>query len=168
MENPRESIIACCRCLGTLRGVMNTEPYILWFLAGLALVLLEFAAPGVIIVFIGLGAWATSLTTWLGWTTTMASQMIVFAVTSVVFLVGLRNLCKGWFMGLSKDGDACATDEEFLNREARVVSAITPDSTGKVEFKGASWNARSTTALNPGDPAIIIEREGLLLTVRPR
>ena len=147
---------------------MIADPYVLWFLAGLALVLLEFAAPGVIIVFIGLGAWAASLTTWLGWTTTMASQMTIFAIASVVFLIGLRNLCKSWFMGLSKGGDASDTDEEFLNREARVVTAITPDSTGKVEFKGASWNARSTASLNPGDPAIIVERDGLLLTVRPR
>ncbi len=147
---------------------MNAEPYVLWFLAGLVLVLLEFAAPGVIIVFIGLGAWAASLTTWLGWTTTMASQMSVFAVASLVFLFGLRNLFKGWFMGLSKDGDARATDEEFLDKEVRVVSAITEGCTGKVEFKGANWNARSTTALNPGDMAVIVSRDGLLLTVRPR
>jgi inner membrane protein len=147
---------------------MIAEPYVLWFLAGLVLVLLEFAAPGVIIVFIGLGAWAASLTTWLGWTTTMASQFTVFAIASLVFLIGLRNLCKGWFMGLSTNGDASDTDEEFLNREVHVIAAITPDSTGKVEFKGASWNARSTAALNPGDAAVIIERTGLLLTVRPR
>ena len=147
---------------------MNAELYVLWFLAGLVLVLLEFAAPGVIIVFIGLGAWAASLTTWLGWTTSMASQTTVFAIASVVFLVGLRNLCKSWFMGLSKTGNASDTDEEFLEREVRVVTSITPDTTGKVEFKGASWNARSTAALNPGDKAVIIERDGLLLTVRPR
>lgn len=147
---------------------MNAEPYVLWFLAGLVLVLLEFAAPGVIIVFIGLGAWAASLTTWLGWTTTMASQMTVFAVASLVFLFGLRNLFKGWFMGLSKSGDARETDEEFLDKEVRVVSAITEGRTGKVEFKGANWNARSTLALNPGDMAVIVSRDGLLLTVRPR
>lgn len=147
---------------------MNAEPYVLWFLAGLVLVLLEFAAPGVIIVFIGLGAWAASLTTWLGWTTTMASQMTVFAVASLVFLFGLRNLFKGWFMGLSKSGDARETDEEFVDKEVRVVSAITEGRTGKVEFKGANWNARSTLALNPGDMAVIVSRDGLLLTVRPR
>lgn len=147
---------------------MITEPFALWFLAGLVLVLLEFAAPGVILVFIGMGAWAASLTTWLGWTTTMASQMTVFAVASVVFLVGLRNLCKGWFMGGSKTGDAHETDDEFLNKETRVLTAITADRAGKVEFKGASWNARSAMALNPGDMAVIVARDGLLLTVRPR
>ncbi|HBJ82346.1 MAG TPA: peptidase [Verrucomicrobiales bacterium] len=153
---------------GDSRRVMITEPFALWFLAGLVLVLLEFAAPGVIIVFIGLGAWAASLTTWLGWTPTPAGQMTVFAVASLVFLFGLRNLFKGWFMGLSKTGDARETDEEFTGKEVRVVTAITEDRAGKVEFKGASWNARSTVALNSGDMAVIVSRDGLLLTVHPR
>jgi len=147
---------------------MITEPFALWFLAGLALVLLEFAAPGVILVFIGLGAWAAALTTWLGWTTTMASQMTVFAVASLVFLIGLRNLCKGWFMGMSKSGDARETDDEFRDKEVRVITAITPDCIGKVEFKGANWSACSTATLNPGDLAVIVGRDGLRLTVRPR
>lgn len=147
---------------------MIAEPHVLWFLAGLLLVLLEFAAPGVIIVFIGLGAWVASLTTWVGWTTTIASQLTVFASASLILLIGLRNLCKDWFMGLSKNGNAGDADEEFLNREVRVTAAITPNSTGKVEFKGASWNARSTASLLPGDTAIIVERSGLQLTVRPR
>lgn len=147
---------------------MNAEPYVLWFLAGLLLVLLEFVAPGVIIVFIGLGAWAASLTTWLGWTTSPASQMTVFAVASIVFLVGLRNVCKDWFMGLSTAGDARQAEEEFIDKEVRVIAAITEERAGKVEFKGASWNARSTTTLNAGDLAVIVSRDGLLLTVRPR
>lgn len=153
---------------GDSRGVMITEPYVLWFLAGLVLVLLEFAAPGVIIVFIGMGAWAASLTTWLGWTPALGGQMTVFAVASLVFLLGLRNLFKDWFMGLSKSGNARETDEEFADKEVRVVTAITEDRAGKVEFKGANWNARSTITLNPGDMAVIVSRDGLLLTVRPR
>lgn len=147
---------------------MIAEPFVLWFLAGLMLVLLEFAAPGVIIVFLGLGAWAASLTAWLGWTPTLAGQTGVFAAASVVFLLGLRNLCKDWFMGLSKNGDAREADDEFLNKEARVLTAITPEAPGKVEFKGAHWNARGLGALNPGDFAVIVGREGLQLVVRPR
>jgi membrane protein implicated in regulation of membrane protease activity len=147
---------------------MNADPFVLWFLAGLILVLLEFAAPGVIIVFIGLGAWVVSLTTWLGWTPTLASQTSLFAVASLVLLLGMRNLCKSWFMGMSQDGDARATDDEFADKEVRVLSAISDNRTGKVEFKGANWNARSTAVLNPGDVAVIVERDGLLLTVRPR
>lgn len=144
------------------------EPYLLWFLVGLILVLLEFAAPGIILIFLGMGAWAASLTTWLGFTTTLAGQLAVFTVTSVLFLVGLRNLCKEWFMGRSQKGNSAEADDGFLHKEVRVIAAITPDIPGKVEFRGAHWNARGLGSLNVGDFAIIVGREGLQLVVRPR
>ena len=63
-------------------GRMNAAQ--IWFLAGLVLVLAEFATPGVILVFIGLGAWVAALTTWLGWTEALGAQMGVFAVSSTL------------------------------------------------------------------------------------
>lgn len=147
---------------------MLPELFLLWFLAGLLLVLLEFAAPGVILVFLGMGAWAASLTAWLGWTPTLAGQMGVFAAASVIFLWGLRNLWKDWFMGRSQHGDSRETDDEFLNKEVRVVTTITTEIPGKVEFKGAHWKARGLGNLDAGDFATIVGREGLQLIVRPR
>lgn len=147
---------------------MSAEPFVLWFLAGLVLVLLEFAAPGLVLIFFGLGAWAASLTAWLGWTPALAGQLGVFAFASVALLLGLRRSCRGWFAGLSSTGDARATEDEFLDKEARVLSAILPGQPGKVEFKGATWNARATEPLQPGDAAIIVGRDGLQLQVRPR
>jgi membrane protein implicated in regulation of membrane protease activity len=150
------------------REIMSAEPFVLWFLAGLVLVLLEFAAPGLVLIFFGLGAWAASLTAWLGWTPALAGQLGVFAFASVALLLGLRRSCRGWFAGLSSTGDARATEDEFLDKEARVLSAILPGQPGKVEFKGATWNARATEPLQPGDAAIIVGRDGLQLQVRPR
>jgi len=147
---------------------MSFEPCTLWFLAGFVLILLEFALPGVILIFIGMGAWVASLTCWLELTDTFASQTAIFAGSSVVLLVGLRRTFKDWFMGRSQAGNAQEVDEEFLNKEARVVTAINAQTNGKVEFKGAHWNARSSETLSPGDTAIIIAREGLLLTVKSR
>lgn len=147
---------------------MSAEPFVLWFLAGLVLVLLEFSAPGLVVIFFGLGAWGVSFTTWLGWTPTLAGQLGVFAFASAALLLGLRRSCRGWFAGLSSAGDARATEDEFLDKEARVLSAITPGQPGKVEFKGATWNARATEPLQAGDAAIIVGRDGLQLQVRPR
>ena len=44
---------------------MLIDPEILWLVAGVLLILAEFFAPGVIIVFCGVGALITSITTWL-------------------------------------------------------------------------------------------------------
>jgi len=147
---------------------MIAEPFVLWFLTGLVLALLEFAAPGLVLIFFGFGAWAVALTVWLGWTPALASQLAVFAFASALLLLVLRRFCRGWFAGLSSAGDAQSTEEEFLHKEARVLVAIVPGQPGKVEFKGASWNARAESPLNPGDTAIIVGRDGLQLQVRPR
>ncbi|MES2599075.1 MAG: NfeD family protein [Verrucomicrobiota bacterium] len=144
---------------------MLPEPCILWFIVGLVLILAEFFVPGIILIFIGMGAWVTSLTSWLGLTTTLASQTAVFALSSIVLLVGLRRFFKDWFMGRSQTGTANEVDEEFIGKEARVVSAISPQVTGKVEFKGAQWNARSTSVLGRGDMVLITARDGLMLIV---
>ena len=72
---------------------------LIWFLVGLALVILEFQLPGVILIFFGVGAWITALTTWFGWTEGLTLQFWVFAVSSVLLLVSLRRFIKGRFHG---------------------------------------------------------------------
>lgn len=143
------------------------SPAQIWFLVGLVLVLAEFALPGVILVFIGLGAWVVSLTTWLGWTGSLGSQMIVFAVASLVLLIGLRRMFKSWLMGFSKSNpDVARNLDEFLGKPVRVMSAFEAGVPGKVEFKGANWTAESDDALQPGDTAVITGVDGLCLKVR--
>jgi membrane protein implicated in regulation of membrane protease activity len=140
-------------------------PELFWFLLGLALLLAEFALPGIIIMFFGIGAWITSLTTWLGITTGAASQNIVFALSSVLLLFILRHRMKKIFMGKSTND---AIEDEFTGKEARVRVAIDENDRGKVEIKGAQWNARAQEVI-PADTMVIIERrEGLTLHVRIR
>lgn len=142
------------------------DPYVIWFLVGLVLVLAEFAVPGVILVFVGLGAWVASVTTWLGWTGTLGSQMAVFAVGSLVLLMTLRRVFKPWFTGISSSSAHPGDLDEFVGRRVTVVSAVKPGTRGKVEFKGANWTAESDTAFEPGEPALISRVEGLCLHIR--
>ena len=74
---------------------MEFSPILLWFVLGLILVLSEFVLPGVILVFFGIGAWITTLTVWWGWTGGWTSQLLTFAISSVVLLVVLRGWLKG-------------------------------------------------------------------------
>ena len=154
--------------MGEVRKVVIVMPPAqIWFLVGLVLVLAEFALPGVVLVFIGLGAWLTSLTTWLGWTSSLGSQMLVFALASLVLLIGLRRLFKSWLMGFSKTNPDTTRDlDEFVGKSVRVMSSFAAGVPGKVEFKGASWTAESDDTLEPGDTAIITDLEGLCLKVK--
>jgi membrane protein implicated in regulation of membrane protease activity len=106
-------------------------PALIWFLVGFALVLVEFALPGVIIVFLGLGAWVTALFVWLGWADSVGAQTTVFMISSVMLLFGLRHIFRGWFMGHSSLGDSESEMDEFLGKSARAVAAITAGGEGK-------------------------------------
>jgi len=141
---------------------------LLWFLAGVVLILLEFAAPGVVVVFFGVGAVITSITTWAGLTPGIGSQTAVFGISSVLLLFTLRRYVKRWFVGNSADFDG-DLDDDFTGREARVVEDIPGDGAdGRVEIKGAEWKARSAEAIPAGAVVIIERRDGLTLHVRNR
>lgn len=146
---------------------MQLEPELIWLIAGILLIFAEFIAPGVVIVFFGVGALITSLTTWLGWTPSLVAQGLVFACSSLLLLFGMRRYLSQWFVGNS-DSDGSNMDDDFTGREARVLTDLQPGAYGKVEIKGAEWKACSETAMSAGDLAIIERREGLTLHVRPR
>jgi len=144
------------------------SPALIWFAVGLVLILLELALPGVILVFIGLGAWVAALLVWLGWVDSLAGQMIVFAIASALLLVVLRRVFKGWLMGITVAGDNASDLDEFLGKPVTVVTAIPADGVGKVEFKGSHWNAQCVQPLGPGAAAVITGRDGLCLLVRAK
>lgn len=147
--------------------IMN-DPVTLWFIAGALLILAEFMVPGVVIGFFGAGALLTSLSTWLGMTTSLTSQTLMFGASSIVLLFSLRHLVKGWFVGKSNDenGDM---DDDYTGREASVVRDIPgPGLDGRVEIKGAEWKARADATIVAGTTVIIDHREGLTLHVRNR
>ncbi len=148
---------------------MNFDPVLLWFLAGLALIISEFVLPGVILVFFGAGAWIVAMTTWLGITPGWTSQILTFAVSSVILLVFLRRWFRTRFFGYVA-GDQSPEDnlDDLAGNEVTVMADITPGGTGQVEYKGAAWSARSDSEMAVGEKAIIVQSEGITLVVRPR
>ncbi len=147
---------------------MTFNPVLMWFLAGLALLLFEFTVPGVILVFFGIGAWVTALTTWVGLTGDWTSQLLTFAVSSVLMLVFLRRWFRDRFFG-HRTGELDPQDnlDEFKGQVVVVTENIGPESGGKVEYKGADWSARCDTALPAGSRAVILSADGITLVVRP-
>ena len=57
--------------------------------------------------------------------------------------------------------------DEFKDQVVIVTEKIDPDSSGKVEFKGADWSARCDTPLAVGARAVIQSVDGITLLVRP-
>jgi membrane protein implicated in regulation of membrane protease activity len=147
---------------------MTFDPVLMWFLAGLALILFEFTLPGVILVFFGVGAWITSVTTWIGLTGGWSSQLLTFSISSVVLLVLLRRWFRDRFFGhLTGGQDPQENLDEFKGQVVTVTEGIDPHEGGKVEYKGADWSARCATRLVAGSRAVILSADGITLVVAP-
>ena len=146
---------------------MSFNPPLIWFLVGLGLVLLEFTIPGAILVFFGVGAWIAALTTWIGLTDSLAWQMIVFSVASVALLLMLRRRLKGQFLGHTGSTQDLDHDlEDFVGHEVSVTESIRPGQDGRIEFKGAGWEACSDQSFEPGDRVVITGLDGIRVTVK--
>ena len=136
---------------------------VIWFLIGLAFLLLEFMLPGLIVLFFGFGAWVTAICTLildLG----LNAQLIVFIGTSVLSLIFLRKYFKRIFVGK----DEKAVDEileEFVGKIVIAETDFEKGRKGKVTFKGAIWEALSETDIKKGDQLKIIGKDSIVLKV---
>ncbi len=148
---------------------MDFNPAIIWFLIGLALVLFEFVLPGIILVFFGLGAWLVALGSWMGILSGTTAQLLVFAISSVFFLVFLRRRFQNRFIGFVGDTHNPAENiDDFSGQSVTVLSAIAPGQPGRVEYKGAGWTAVADVAIAEGNVAVIESVEGITLHVKPQ
>ena len=142
------------------------KPEIIWFLVGLVLLIMEFALPGLIIAFFGVGACIVAivcLITDIG----LNAQLIIFIIASVLSLVCLRTWLKGIFMGHVKSRQDMTEDiKEFVGERAVVVEKITPRIGGKVELHGTNWAAQADGEISEGTAVEVIGKENLTLKVK--
>jgi membrane protein implicated in regulation of membrane protease activity len=143
-----------------------SRPEIFWFVLGLVLFLLELVVPGFFIFFFGLGAWVTALVCLIGQPGTNL-QIIIFAITSVISLILLRRIIQKKFF-YSKGTQSEDIEDEFTGKEALATIDFGGIKNGKVEFKGTTWDAESSSEINEGQRVIIIEKDSFKLIVKPK
>jgi membrane protein implicated in regulation of membrane protease activity len=138
------------------------DPVTFWFIIGLACVIAEFFAPGVIIVFFGVGAWVVSLLC-LGMPLNVPVQITIFVVVSIGSLVLLRRR----FNPRTDSGPDLT--EDFIGRTAVVLEPVQKGRPGRVTFKGAAWKAetRSEEPLEKGRHVSIVRHDSIVLFVEP-
>lgn len=145
--------------------LINIAPETLWLIMGLVFILLELVIPGLIIVFFGAGALITCITTWAGLTQSLTAQVIIFAVSSTLFVGVVRWL----ILKYKKMNTEETTNFNIeIGRIVDVIEMIEPGQTGgKVRYQGADWNARCQTKILPGDSVRITGCDNLTLIVEP-
>jgi inner membrane protein len=136
---------------------------VIWFVIGFAFFLLEFAVPGFILFFFGIGAWVVAITT-LFTDISLNYQLLIFLGSAVVTVVLFRKWVREK-LGMRNDSPQLLEDE-FIGKIATCSEAIAPGINGKVTFKGADWDARASEHISPGESVIITSTESILLIVR--
>jgi inner membrane protein len=146
------------------------KPELIWFLVGLVMLLLEFALPGLIIFFFGVGAWITAAVCFSSGYVhgSINSQLLIFLISSVLSLIVLRKWLKGIFHGHTDSEQDLTKDlEEYIGQRGVVKVKITPARSGKIEFHGTDWNAESDSEIEEGEPVEITGKNNITLKVKP-
>jgi len=141
------------------------KPELIWFLLGLAMLLLELALPGLIIFFFGIGACAVALLC-LYADISLNMQLTAFLAFSLVLLLTLRRWVKNVFVG--RVGIKESPDEllnEFVGKKATVTKTIQPDNPGRVELHGTNWTAEADEIIPKGVSVEIVGKQNLTLKV---
>lgn len=142
------------------------NPALAWFIIGLALLLLEFAFPGLVIFFFGVGAWVVSLVC-LVFDPSLNIQLLIFIIASIVLMLSLRKWVKTVFYGkVAAAGQTDESMEGYVGEKVVVTKEITPQTKGRVEFRGTHWDAESEVTIKEGASAEITGKDNLTLIVK--
>ncbi len=143
------------------------KPELIWFLIGMLLLLAEFAIPGLIVLFFGVGAWIVAGVCLLT-DVSLNVQLGIFIGSSVLSLVLLRSWLKGMFVGhVGAKQDLTEDLHEFVGERAVVRETITPKLAGKVELHGTHWTAEAAEEISDGAVVEIVAKDNLTLKVKP-
>lgn len=141
----------------------HISPVLIWFLVGIACYGIELALPGFILFFFGMGAWCTALALAV-FDLSLAGQLVVFILASIVSLIALRSYLKNVFLGESKTQADSATLDPSPSI-GTVIEDIVPPAEGKVKYAGSFWRASADEVIPAGTTVEIVDQQDLLIKV---
>jgi len=137
----------------------------LWAILGLALAGLELSTPGgFYLLFFGIGALAVALLTATGAIGATLPQLLWFSALSI----GASLLFRRRLVELLTPDAPSRNMDSLVGETAVALENIAPDAFGKVELRGAAWNARNADGLNVtrGQRCVVERVEGLSLWIK--
>ena len=137
---------------------MDISPSLLWFLAGVAFLAVEFIVPGFILIFFMAGCWITGLAVWVI-DISLTTQIIIFTVSSLILLFTLRRYSLKTFKGTTlENADDSSTDIK-IGKTAIVTKEITAGIPGEIKAMGSFWMAVADTDIAIGQSVVIENKE---------
>ena len=147
---------------------MNISPLLIWFIWGALLIVAEFFVPGILLVFFGASAWVIALLLALHMPHSIAWEVGIWVVLSIVLLFTLRGWLQRQFKGFTthKD-DLTRMPSEAIGERVQVAEDINSATmTGRVRWKGALWKAQADEPIPAGTTVVIVAQDNLVLKVK--
>ncbi len=146
---------------------MNSLAFSLWLSSGIFLTAIEFLVPGLVMVFVGLGALTVALGMHLGYIDEIVQQFITFFISSIIYLLTLRFLVLRFVPSVTRK-ENIDEDEEVIGSIVELVEDINSGEFGRVEHSGSSWQARAEgdQTILKGEQVKIIGRDNITWIVQ--
>ena len=131
--------------------------YLIWFLAGVFFLYGESILPGFILFFFSLGALIVSLVTF-SFNLSINSQIILFALSSVISLLIFRNYLKNIFKGTEEKNKDFDDSIKPQLETATVSKTIGANSLGEIKYKGTFYKAQSDRPIEEGEIVKVLKK----------
>jgi len=130
------------------------SPWLVWFLAGIAVMLAELAFLGFVIIFFGLGCWGAAVVA-VFVPNAYSVQVIVFLVVSVASVMTLRKVAMRVFVGHSEGSEIDDLGNVAVGARITLDQELEAGRVGRVRFRGTMWDAVSEDRIPAGSDAEI-------------
>jgi membrane protein implicated in regulation of membrane protease activity len=146
---------------------MHDLAFSIWLGSGIFLMAIEFLVPGLVMVFVGLGALTVALGMQLGYIDEIPQQFTTFFISSIIYLLTLRFLVLRFVPSVTRKANI-DEDEEVMGSIVEIVAEITSGEFGRVEHSGSSWQARAEgdQTILKGEQVKIIGRDNITWIVQ--
>ena len=146
---------------------MNDLAFSIWLGSGIFLMVIEFLVPGLVMVFVGLGALTVALGMQLGYIDEIPQQFTTFFISSIIYLLTLRFLVLRFVPSVTRKANI-DEDEEVMGSIVEIVADINSGEFGRVEHSGSSWQARAEgdQTILKGEQVKIIGRDNITWIVQ--
>jgi inner membrane protein len=131
-----------------------SSPWVVWFLAGIAVMLAELALPGFVILFFGLGCWGAAGAALFA-PHAYSTQVFTFLIVSVASLLTLRKVAMRVFVGMTEGAETEELGNVPVGARVTVDQNLEAGRIGRVRFRGTMWDAVSEEPIPSGSDAEI-------------
>lgn len=138
-----------------------------WLLFGAILVFGEFVLPGLVSVFVGLGALSVAALLYLNLIESLPSQLATWFLSSTIYIFTIRILVVRLYPS-DTEKQNIDEDQAMLGQAVDVIESISSARPGRIRFGESTWAAvlKGEGEIKASEKAVIVGRDNISWIVK--